>query len=560
MSMTFSWISIITGSLIFLAICLKFLFNKVFPRKSNVPTLPRVRTLLPFGIDYITRGIIYNSSNKNLLFWDELFTAHYPFKTLEIRLGPQTVITTRDPENVKALLTTQFGEFGKGERFHREWKDFLGDAIFTTDGEKWHASRALIRPIFSRERVSDLSTFEIHTQKLLRILDSPGCEQQPVNAFDLCLRLTMDIATDFLLGASVNSLANPADKFTAAFADVQRVQSWITMAGQVSKALPLQSFLFKDTYRNGLDTVNSFVKPFIMRTLALPRDEIEAIARSDKGYNFVTALAAFTRDPKMIRDQLISVLLAARDTTAATLAWTLYELSGRPEIVKHLREEILETVGLVATATYADLKNMRYLQAILKETLRLYPAIPFNMRAALSDTTLPRGGGPQGDLPVNIKKDTLVAYSPLYMQRRSELYPATYPDGTPFPDPSQYTPERWIYSGVAEKESKAANKADSNYNHTVPAQVDNHGVYESGLLSSEAPWIPKPWTYIPFNGGPRICIGQQFALAEMGYTLVKIFQKYSRLERRMKQEDCDVMRANIVLTPARGVTVVFLKN
>ena len=111
-----------------------------------------------------------------------------------------------------------------------------------------------------------------------------------------------------------------------------------------------------------------------------------------------------------------------------------------------------------------------------------------------------------------------------------------------------------------EKESKAAKKADSNYNPTVPAQVDNHGVYESGLLSSEAPWIPKPWTYIPFNGGPRICIGQQFALAEMGYTLVKIFQKYSRLERRMKEEDCDVMRANIVLTPARGVTVVFLKN
>ncbi|KAN0081779.1 hypothetical protein V8E54_003077 [Elaphomyces granulatus] len=61
------------------------------------------------------------------------------------------------------------------------------------------------------------------------------------------------------------------------------------------------------------------------------------------------------------------------------------------------------------------------------------------MRAALSDT-LPRGGGLHGD-PMHIKKDTLVSYSPLYMQCCSELYPATYPDGTPFPGPSKYFPE-----------------------------------------------------------------------------------------------------------------------
>lgn len=204
------------------------LFSSHTPRDSKSP---QIRTFLPLGIDYITRGIIYSAQNKSLVFWEELFRKYHPFQTLEVRLGPQTVIVSRDPQVVKALLTTQFGDFGKGERFHTEWREFLGDAIFTTDGDKWHASRALIRPMFTPDRVSNLSTFERHVQKLLRILESPRHERQPVNVLDLCLRLTMDIATDFLLGQSVDSLSNPTHRFSAAFADVQRIQSWITMAG-----------------------------------------------------------------------------------------------------------------------------------------------------------------------------------------------------------------------------------------------------------------------------------------------------------------------------------------
>lgn len=76
----------------------------------------------------------------------------------------------------------------------------------------------------------------------------------------------------------------------------------------------------------------------------------------------------------MLRDQLVAVLLAARDTTAATLSWTLHELSKKPEVVQKLREEILRSVGPDNNPTYSDLKNMKYLSAILNETLRLYPA------------------------------------------------------------------------------------------------------------------------------------------------------------------------------------------
>ena len=92
------------------------------------------------------------------------------------------------------------------------------------------------------------------------------------------------------------------------------------------------------------------------------------------------------------------------------------------------------------------------------------------MRCALQDTTLPTGGGPDGLQPLGILKDTLIGYSTLYLHRRQDLYP----DSPDLPHPHEFSPERW------------------------------------------QKWQPRPWQYLPFNGGPRICIGQQFALTEMG--------------------------------------------
>lgn len=116
------------------------------------------------------------------------------------------MIFTDDPENIKAVLATQFDDFGHGETFHREWQEFLGDSIFTTDKEEWHASRQLIRPMFIKDRVSDLDTFERHVEVLLGKMGGGG---QVVDMKDLCHRYTLDAATDFLLGCSVGSLDNP---------------------------------------------------------------------------------------------------------------------------------------------------------------------------------------------------------------------------------------------------------------------------------------------------------------------------------------------------------------
>ena len=165
----------------------------------------------------------------------------------------------------------------------------------------------------------------------------------------------------------------------------------------------------------------------------------------------------------VIRDQLVNILLAGRDTTAGTLSFLFKELSANPSIYAKLRQAILQRIGPSNVPTYDDIKNLPYLQNIINETLRLYPSLTTNIRRSLTDTTLPRGGGPDGLSAVGIPKGTNVIYSSLYLQRcdRSQ-YPPPSPD---FPDISIFYPDRWNV------------------------------------------WTPRPWQFVPSNGGPRICIG-----------------------------------------------------
>jgi len=221
--------------------------------------------------------------------------------------------------------------------------------------------------------VSDLEVFERHVQVLIRQIQKGGeYGSRELDVSNLFFRYTLDAATDFLLGRSVNSLEVPEQEFAESFAEVQRVQNIIARAGYVTHPLhdisnivanrPLNGLVPRKSFYAGIKVINEFVTPFIEDALALSPAELATKTKSEEGYTFLHAIASFTRDRKMLRDQLVAVLLAGRDTTASTLSWTFYELAKHPEIVKRLRQEIIEHVGLERAPTYIDLKNMKYLQ------------------------------------------------------------------------------------------------------------------------------------------------------------------------------------------------------
>ncbi|KAI0433586.1 cytochrome P450 [Xylaria sp. FL1042] len=479
---------------------------------------PKIVSRLPFGIDVVSKQVEAVMKYKNMETFVEMMKPSTNYN-VEGRMLGRRVVFTADPENIKAILATQFSDYGKGEPFHREWKEFLGDSIFVTDGQSWHSSRQLLRPQFSRERISDLHTFESHLETLFKAIANGGAlngpyqdvdieagNGRPLEISELFFRYTLDVSTSFLLGKDVQSLTNPREPFAEAFNEVQRIQSIKARAGKLQFLVPHGSF------RRGLKVVNELCDIYIDQALRLSAEELATKTKSDHDYTFLHELAQFTRDRTVLRDQLVAVLLAGRDTTAATLSFTMYELGRHPEVVRKLRDEIIRTVGFDRTPTYEDLKSMKYLQYVVNETLRLYPVVPFNVRLALKDTTLPRGGGPDGTQPIAVLKDTPVAYSTLVMQRRKDLYPAA---SDKFADPAEYCPDRWFA------------------------------------------WQPRPWQYIPFNGGPRICIGQQFALTEMTYVLTRLFQRFERVESFMHEVDGGnpTLKAEIVIQPGDGVRV-----
>ncbi|RFU27073.1 hypothetical protein B7463_g9265, partial [Scytalidium lignicola] len=437
--------------------------------------------------------------------------------TVELELIGNRVIFTADRENLRAILATQFNDFGKGEGFRADWHGILGDSVFSLDGANWHSARQLLRPQFMKDRISDLIIFEKYSEILLRGfaggevgITSPeeGLRGvgKVVNVTSFIHRFTLDTSTDFLFGKSVGSLGDANNAFGEAFEEAERALSTRTRAG------PAKMFLSTKKLDHAIQTINNIAFPYIDAALSLDASQL-ASKSTDQSYTFLHALASVSRDRIFLRDQIVSILLAGRDTTAAILVWILYELAQHPEIYAKLRTDVLSTVGATATPTYTDLKDMKYLQATINETLRAYP-LPYNMRVALKDTTLPRGGGPDGSLPVGIPTGTPVSFSTFNLHHNPDIYPSSSEDPN-FPPMEQFDPDRWLR------------------------------------------WHPKPWTYIPFSGGPRICLGQQFALAEMGYTLVKICQRFTRMSFAEDEKGIQRVKADIMIEPVDDLKMKF---
>ena len=199
-------------------------------------------------------------------------------------------------------------------------------------------------------------------------------------------------------------------------------------------------------------------------------------------------------------------MLAGRDTTAALLGWSLVRLTLHPQIFSSLRSTILADFPNDSQPTFSQLKSCRPLQHFLQEVLRLHPTVPVNNRLCVKDTTLPLGGGPEAKSPIAIRAGQLVVFSVYAMHRRKDIWGE---------DALEFRPGRW-----EEKGGQA------------------------------------PWAFLPFLGGPRVCLGQQFALTEMGYTLVRLFQRFESVENRMGGTEPG-MHADIVLQPAKEVRVPF---
>lgn len=179
---------------------------RIKAKKLNCELPPPLKNSLPLGIDQVTRAL---NSLASKTFPPDTQRKHQEVNALTYRnsiLG-NNGFATIDEHNIKAMLGTQFPDFDLGAQRIDNFLPFLGPGIFAQDGKDWERSRALMRPQFARDNLSDLEMEERHVQVLLKALPEigQGGWSDEVDIQPLLFRFTLDTATEFLLGQSVES-------------------------------------------------------------------------------------------------------------------------------------------------------------------------------------------------------------------------------------------------------------------------------------------------------------------------------------------------------------------
>lgn len=208
----------------------------------------------------------------------------------------------------------RYTEYGFGVR-RAVFYPLLGDGIFTQEGPAWKHSRELLRKQFARTQYQNLDHFRDHVDNLIGCLPTlPGV----VDLQPLFFNLTLDTTTALLLGRSVHSLKSEAHADIRAFQEgFDAAQEGLAKRFRIA---PWQFLYNPSKFRNACSTVHQFVDDYIQE-----RDRKGGKGDRDQpNSGFIDQLAQDSQDTKSLRDQLLNILLAGRDSTACSLSWTLY--------------------------------------------------------------------------------------------------------------------------------------------------------------------------------------------------------------------------------------------
>ncbi|KAJ7248671.1 cytochrome P450 [Mycena rebaudengoi] len=441
--------------------------------------------------------------------------------TMTWRFLFQNRIMTAEPDNIKAILATEFNSFEKGSEFRVMMEPLLGTGVFAADvillcchppyfwdGQficcvsRFH--RQMTRPFFHRERISDFDLFDHYAENAIAQFKARLREGYAADFQDMVARFTMDSASSFLFGQNVRSLdaglpypyhvstdtskspaaAHPSSAFAIAFQEAQTITA---LRSRFGEHWPLSEF-WVDRLEKPMSVVRGFLDPILEEAVAkkraMPADMQENNKKTnelgdrqvEEGESLLDHLINYTDDHTILADEILNITAAGRDTTAGLLTFTIYMLTEHPEILTKLRKEILRIVGPTQRPTFDNFRDVRYLRV---KTLRLYCPVPFNMRIAVQPTLFCSN---KDEWPLFIPAGTRCAFSTLLMHRRKDLWG---------PDALEFDPERFL---------------DERLHKYL---------------------TPNPFIFLPFNAGPRICLGQQFAYHESSFFLVRLLQTFS---------------------------------
>ncbi|HEX5658735.1 MAG TPA: cytochrome P450 [Polyangiales bacterium] len=386
----------------------------------------------------------------------------------QARFFGRDVFATRDAELVKQILITQADVFGKPREgiVVRQLKRLLGNGLLLSEGELWRRQRRLIQPAFRRERLLQYAELVITlSEEFVRAQKDGAHLDVSRSMMELTLRIVAKALFDKDASADVARVAHATQVFRSGFAG---------LGALLPRWLP--------TARNRGNT----------RALADLDALIYALIDEHHGEGVVSALANGTgMERTLIRDELITLLLAGHETTSHALSWTFHLLARHPHVESRVRAEAQAVFG-ERRPQASDLDKLVYTEQVLSEAMRLFPPAYVLARVANRDTEL-------GGYAMAKGTDAIIWIYHVHH------HPAYWPDPERF-DPDRFAPER-----------------------------------KSALVEG---------AYLPFGLGTRTCIGKHFALMEAKLVLACTLRELSFRDGTLKPVTRDLA---VTLAPHGGL-------
>ncbi|MBA0761763.1 hypothetical protein Gotri_024358 [Gossypium trilobum] len=364
----------------------------------------------PRSYPFLGSLISFYKNQYRLLDWYTELLSESPCQTIVVsRLGARRTVVTANPANVEHMLKTNFNNFPKGKPFTEILGDLLGCGIFNVDGELWSTQRKLASHEFNTKSLREFVVKSLHEEvenRLLPLLEEAMLTEKVIDFQDVLRRFAFDTVSKVSFGQDpcCLDLSRPVPPLVKAFDSASEISAMRGMAPvflvwKMKRAFNIGS-------EKKLKQAVQFVHGCVLEIIRNKKRALE-VETSAETEDLLSRLLSAGHDEEVVRDMMISFIMAGRDTTSSALTWLFWLLSKHPNAEKMMVKEVKSMVG-------NDEKRLDFQHAV-------------------NDDVLPDG--------TFVGKGDRVTYFPYGMGRMEELWGK---------DRLEFKPDRWFEEPGAE--------------------------------------------------------------------------------------------------------------
>ena len=421
----------------------------------------------------------------------------------KLAFGPKSFIVVSDPAMVRHILKENPTNYDKGI-LAEILEPVMGKGLIPADPVTWKMRRKAIVPGFHRKWLNAMmGLFSECNVPLLNKLDKASEDGTILDMETEFCSVALDIIGKAVFNYDFGSVTTESPVVKAVYRALQETEH------RSMSFIPYWNLPYANLYipslrefESNMKLLNDVLDELITKALETQvlMNEEEMVSQDYSTMDnpsllrFLVDMRGEEAGTRQLRDDLMTMLIAGHETTAAVLTWTFYELAQQPTLMKRLQDEIDRVCG-GSSPNYENMKELPFMRDCIAETLRMYPEPPLLIRRAIGDDVLPRGG----------------AESNTFIPEGTDIFIATWNlhrSPAHWLEPEKYNPDRF---SVSFSNPNPSNKEWAGY-------TPGTGPYPNEVHSDFA--------FLPFGGGSRKCVGDQFAMMEATVTLAMVLQKF----------------------------------